>query len=175
MTTATDAGASDWRGRLGKMDASDLANFLAQGVLCHLACLKDDGTPYVVPCWFEWDGAAFYIIPRKRSLWATYLQQRPAAALAISEPHPPYRKVEVEGTAVVVEEPNVGGQWVRIARSMARRYLGEHGPEYLEPTMNQPRWLFRIEPRRMMTWQGVGWHPRYFERESTSSHDSGQR
>ena len=57
MATATDAGAPDWRGRIGKMDASDLANFLAQGVLCHLACLKDDGTPYVVPCWFEWDGA----------------------------------------------------------------------------------------------------------------------
>jgi hypothetical protein len=55
---------------------------------------------------------------------------------------------------------------------MSRRYLGEHGPEYLEPTMNQPRWLFRIEPRRMATWQGVGWHPRYFERESTSPHDS---
>ena len=69
MTTATDAGASDWRGRIGTMDASDLANFLSQGVLCHLACLKDDGTPYVVPCWFEWDGAVFYIIPRKRSLW----------------------------------------------------------------------------------------------------------
>jgi hypothetical protein len=63
---------------------------------------------------------------------------------------------------------------VPIARSMSRRYLGEHGPEYLEPTMNQPRWLFRIEPRRMMTWQGVGWHPRYLEGGETFPQDSRQ-
>jgi hypothetical protein len=31
MTTAADAGAPDWRGRIGKMGASDLAHFLSQG------------------------------------------------------------------------------------------------------------------------------------------------
>src|SRR5437764_12175987 len=67
MTTATDAGASDWRGRIGTMDASDLANFLSQGVLCHLACLKDDVTPYVLLSLVEWCGAVFYILPPKRS------------------------------------------------------------------------------------------------------------
>ena len=167
--TAATAGQTEWRGHIGEMSRSELEAFLATGVLCHLACLKDDGTPYVVPCWFDWDGHVFHVIPRQRSSWATYLQQRPAVALAISEPAPPYRKVQVDGTAVIVEEPNVGGQWAPIARNMSLRYLGEHGPDYLEPTMNQPRWLIRVEPARLTTWQGVGWHPRYVVPEDASA------
>lgn len=150
-----------WRGQIGKMSREELDAFLSTDTLCHLACLKDDGTPYVVPCWFAWDGAAFWIIPRQRSVWARYLQQRPSVALAISEPGQPYRKVGVEGRATIVEEPNIGGKWVDIANGMSLRYLGEHGPEYLEPTLSQPRWLIRVDVDRLTSWQGVAWHPRY--------------
>ena len=65
------------------------------------------------------------------------------------------------GTAELVEEPNVGGAWVDIARRMSLRYLGPHGPDYLVPTLNQPRWLFKVTPTKLITWQGVDWHPRY--------------
>ena len=159
--TRIQAEQKNWRGQIGKMNVRELEAFLATDTLCHLACLKDDGSPYVVPCWFEWDGTAFWIIPRARSAWARYLQQRPAVALAISEPRDPYRKVEVEGKATIVEEPNIGGAWVAIARSMSLRYLGEHGPDYLEPTLTQPRWLVRVDVDRLMSWQGVAWHARY--------------
>jgi PPOX class probable F420-dependent enzyme len=151
----------NWRGQIGKMSHEELDAFLAGDMLCHLACLKDDGIPYIVPCWFTWDGASFWIIPRRRSAWAHYLQERSAVALAISEPTQPYRKVSVEGKATIVEEPNVGGTWVAIAQGMSLRYLGEHGPEYLEPTLSQPRWLIRVDVDRLTTWQGVAWHPRY--------------
>lgn len=157
---------TEWRGHIGPMSHAEVEAFLTTGTLCHLACLKDDSMPYVVPCWFDWNGEAFHLIPRQRSAWAAYLRQRPAVALAISEPMPPYRKVEVEGTAVIIEEPNIGGRWVAIARTMSLRYLGEHGPDYLEPTLAQPRWLIRVEPTRVRTWQGVGWHPRYVVAES---------
>jgi len=45
---------------------------------------------------------------------------------------------------------------------MSLRYLGENGPTYLIPTLNQPRWLFRIDPAKMQTWQGVGWARRFW-------------
>lgn len=160
---------TDWRGQIGVLRANELEEFLATGVVCNLACLKDDGTPYVVPCWFEWDGTAFWIIPRQRSVWARYLQQRPAVALSISDPQGPYRKVQVEGKAVIVEEPNLGGQWVPIARRMSVRYLGEHGPDYLEPSLVQPRWLIRVDVEKMSTWQGVAWHPRYMVAEEEAA------
>ena len=67
----------------------------------------------------------------------------------------------VKGVAEHVEEPNVGGRWVEIARDMSYRYLGEHGPDYLEPTLGEPRWLFFIRPEKLTTWQGVDWAKKY--------------
>ena len=67
-----------------------------------------------------------------------------------------------DGRAELVEEPNIGGQWVEVANRMSVRYLGENGPQYLVPTLQQPRWLFRIVPENVKTWQGVGWARHYW-------------
>ena len=37
----------------------------------------------------------------------------------------------------------------------------EHGPDYLVPTLNEPRWLLFVEPLETKTWQGVGWAKKY--------------
>lgn len=155
--------AEDWRGTIGTIARADMDALLEEGVLCRLAVLDGEGWPYVVPVWFEWDvdDEVFWVVPREKSAWARYMADDPRVALTIDTPAPPYRKVAAQGRAEVVERPNIGGQWVEIARRMSRRYLGEHGPDYLEPTMDRPRWLFRIRPTRLITWQGVDWHPRY--------------
>ena len=70
---------------------------------------------------------------------------------------PPYVKVQTQGEAQVIEEPNVGGRWVEIANEMSLRYLGENGPKYLVPTLNEPRWLFFVKPRTLSSWQGTDW------------------
>ena len=44
---------------------------------------------------------------------------------------------------------------------MSLRYLGENGPRYLEPTLDKKRWLFRLEPVTMTTWQGQDWAAQY--------------
>ena len=75
-------------------------------------------------------------------------------------------KVTGDGIAELVERPNVGGQWIEVARRMAVRYLGPDGPTYLTPTLNQPRWLFRFRPTNVKTWQGVGWAKRYWVEDS---------
>jgi len=60
-----------------------------------------------------------------------------------------------------LEEPNIGGRWVEIATRMSVRYLGEHGPQYLEPTLTEPRWLLFVKPLQIKTWRGVDWAPKY--------------
>lgn len=159
----------EWRGEIGTIERDELDAFLAEGVVCRLAVLDEQGWPYVVPAWFEWDPAEeiFWIVPREKSAWARYMARDPRVALTIDTPTPPYRKVSAQGRAEVVEEPNIGGRWVEIANRMSTRYLGEHGPDYLVPTLDQPRWLFRIRPTRLVTWQGVDWHPRYKSRRAT--------
>jgi nitroimidazol reductase NimA-like FMN-containing flavoprotein (pyridoxamine 5'-phosphate oxidase superfamily) len=117
----------------------------------------------VVPAWFEWDKQerAFWFVARQKSAWAFHMRDNPRVAISIDDEGAPYRKVQVQGTAEIVEEPNIGGAWVPIATRMSVRYLGEHGPEYLEPTLDKPRWLIRVRPVRMQTWQGVEWAPKY--------------
>jgi hypothetical protein len=172
--TVTEHGSEQaWRGKVGELSGAELDAFLGGGVLCRLAVLDEAGWPYVQPVWFAWDPAEriFWVVARQKSVWATYMQRDGRVALTIDESERPYRKVFVQGRAEVVEEPNVGGRWVGIAREMATRYLGPHGPDYIVPTLDKPRWLFKIVPVEMKTWQGVAWAKRYHEVEPVSQHD----
>lgn len=157
---STQQNTEEWRGKVGRMSQEEIDAFLSEGVICRLGCNDEEGWPYVVPVWFQYSDGGFYIVPRERSVWARYLERDDRVFLSI-DTLDPQRKVLVKGRAELVEKPNVGGQWVEIAREMSYRYLGEHGPDYLVPTLNEPRWLFFVRPIEMTTWQGVGWAKRY--------------
>ena len=143
-----------WRGQVGRLNESEMSTFLGEAHLARLACLDDEGWPYVVPCWHEWDGESFWVIPREKSAWARYLANDSRCAISVDEAEG-LRKVVAQCTARMVEEPNVGGRWVPIAERMSTRYLGENGPKYLEPTLDKPRWLFRLNPENLQTWLGL--------------------
>jgi nitroimidazol reductase NimA-like FMN-containing flavoprotein (pyridoxamine 5'-phosphate oxidase superfamily) len=149
-----------WRGKIGRLEQEELDAFLSEGHLARLACIDENGWPYLVPVWHEWDGSGFWVIPRAKSAWAVYLKNDPRCAITVDETGT-LRKVIVQGAAQLVEEPNVGGRWVEIAERMSLRYLGENGPKYLAPTLDKKRWLFHIDPQRLWTWQGVDWARRY--------------
>lgn len=150
-----------WRGKIGKLTEEEKAEFLAGNPFCRIGCLDEDGWPYVVPCWFEFSDGGFYIIPRERSVWARNIQRDGRVFLCIDDTTIYNCRVLVKGRATVLEEPNLGGRWVEIARRMSVRYLGEHGPQYLEPTMTEPRWLLFVRPLTTMSWHGVDWAARY--------------
>ena len=152
--------AESWRGTIGRLSPDAVGTFLAEAHIARLACLDGDGWPYVVPCWQEWDGESFWVVPRARSAWAGFLAREPRCAITVDEDGT-QRKVVARCRAHQVEGPNVGGAWVAVAERMSTRYLGEHGPEYLAPTLDKPRWLFRLEPVTFTTWQGHDWAARY--------------
>jgi nitroimidazol reductase NimA-like FMN-containing flavoprotein (pyridoxamine 5'-phosphate oxidase superfamily) len=149
-----------WRGQVGRLTAAEMEEFLAGNILCRLAVLDPDGWPYIIPVWFQYKDGGYYIIPRERSVWANYMARDPRVSLVIDETGR-QRKVMVRGEAEMIEEPNIGGKWVEIAREMSLRYLGPNGPSYLEPTLPEPRWLFFVKPIKTTTWQGVDWARRY--------------
>jgi PPOX class probable F420-dependent enzyme len=163
VSEQTQASDQSWRGKIGRLEDEELDAFFQGGIVARIATLDADGWPYVVPAWFEWDEQerAFWLVARQKSAWALHIRDNPRVALSIDDEAAPYRKVQVQGTAEIVEEPNIGGAWVPIATRMSVRYLGEHGPEYLEPTLDKPRWLIRVRPERMQTWQGVEWAKKY--------------
>jgi hypothetical protein len=160
-----------WRGeKVGKMTAEEMNEFLEGPWLARLACLKPDGWPYVVPCWYHWDGACFWVVPRIRSEWAFYMALDPRVSLVVDEPEPPIRKVICEGVAVIVEagvgpylENGEKSVWNQIGeRYTGPRYLGpERAKEYRGGVNVEPCWTFKIVPRRLTTWQGFAWADRY--------------
>jgi nitroimidazol reductase NimA-like FMN-containing flavoprotein (pyridoxamine 5'-phosphate oxidase superfamily) len=117
-----------WRGKIGRLEQEELDAFLSEGHLARLACIDENGWPYLVPVWHEWDGSGFWVIPRAKSAWAVYLKNDPRCAITVDETGT-LRKVIVQGAAQLVEEPNVGGRWVEIAERMSLRYLGGERPQ----------------------------------------------
>lgn len=164
MTKNIKESPEEWRGqRQGGMTPEERDEFLDQPLNVYLACITEDGAPYAVVAWYEWSDGYLWIVPRQRSRWAEYLKNEPRVSFVIDHED---RKVRGEGIAELVEEPNVGGQWVEVATRMSTRYLGENGPKYLVPTLNQPRWLFRIKPTKIESWQGTSWARRYWVEDS---------
>jgi len=143
------------------MSDEERERFLAKGKLMRLACLRPDGAPYIAVCWHDWHDGWFWLVPRQRSRWAALLARDGRLSFVVDDDET-LEKVIGDGVAELVEEPNVGGRWVEVANRMAVRYLGENGPSYLVPTLDQPRWLFRFRPVNVKTWQGVGWARRYW-------------
>ncbi len=160
----------EYRGAMGSMTAEHITEFLAGAPLARLACLKPDGSPYVMPVWCQWDGESIWLVGRQRSVWGEDIKNDPRISVVIdgntfegdSDEGSLIPKVYFEGVAEIVEEPNVGGAWVKVAEDMSYRYLGPDGPTYLTSTLNQPRWLIKMTPSATKTWHGVGWARRYW-------------
>lgn len=137
------------------LKSADLEAFLASGLMARLACLDDEGWPYNVPVWFEWDGDRFWVIAAKEAAWAHHLLAEPRVALCIDEPAT-LRRVLCQGTARLVERPCTDGLWVAIAHRMAARYLGGGADAYAATVSGIERWLFVIEIKRLVSWHGPG-------------------
>ena len=56
------------------------------------------------------------------------------------------------------------GDCLGVANRISQRFLGERGPEYLVPTYDRPRYLIKIVPTKMITWDGVEWAKKYTEK-----------
>jgi len=145
-----------------RLSKEELDNYLRQPLLCRLATVQEDSSPYVVPLWQEWDGEALYVVAREQSRYVKHVEREPRVAVTIDDAE---ARVLILGRAEIVEGPTTEGQWVDIAFRMAERYGGEGGLQYLRGTLTRPRYLIRIVPETITSWTGGGWHPRYYDEE----------
>lgn len=154
----------EWMGKMRGLTNEEIKEFLAGPVVARIAVVKPDGSPYVTPVWQEYDGEALYFIPRAKAQFTPWILQNPRICISCALDNAPYTRVIFEGQAEVVEGPGpMAGLTLEIARRMAVRYLGERGPEYLEPSIPRPRYLIKLVPEKITSWEGVEWHPKYLE------------
>jgi nitroimidazol reductase NimA-like FMN-containing flavoprotein (pyridoxamine 5'-phosphate oxidase superfamily) len=160
----------EWMGKMRALTPDEIIEFLAGPIVARVATIDQEGLPYVTPVWQEWDGTAIWIVPRERSAWISHIQHEPHVAVSCALDSSPYTRVLMRGVAEIVSGPEpMQGRCLEIANRMAVRYLGEHGPEYLVPTLDRPRYLIRFTPSKMVTWEGVEWAQHYL----TPAGDSG--
>ena len=152
----------EWMGKMRGLNADEITEFLAGPIVARIASIQADGAPYITPVWQEWDGKYLYFIPRERSAIVQHIQREPRVAVSCALDGSPNTRLQILGVAEIIDGPTVlTGQTLAIAERMATRYLGERGAEYLSPTQDRLRYLVKVTPTKITSWEGVEWHPKY--------------
>ena len=129
------------------MTTAQRDTFLMQPRIAKLVTLYADGTPTVVPVWYDWDGEHAWVFTSRNSEKIRRIRSDPRVCLSVEEPvGVPEAWVTIEGTAAIEE----GG--MELARRLAPRYYTEEkAARALEQWSRQAdQWvLLEITPRRI--------------------------
>jgi hypothetical protein len=120
---------------------TDLAQRLLRSTIpARVAYVALDGTPRVIPSWFEWNGGSIVMATylagpavRHPAARVAALRANPAVALTIDTETSPPQSLTIRGKAEVDEIDGLVPEYV----SAARRFLGESADAMLE-AMDQP-------------------------------------
>lgn len=129
------------------MDKTELDAFLRETRIAKLATLNADGSPNIVPVWFEWTGEVARVFTSRTSPKVKRIQRDPRVALSVEEPvGVSERWATIEGVATIEEE---GG--VELARRLAERYYTPERVAEVWPSWEKnPNWVVLvITPRRI--------------------------
>jgi IclR family transcriptional regulator, KDG regulon repressor len=136
------------------MSPNELDTFLEGPWAARLACLRPDGSPHVVPMWYEWRDQAFLVAAWPGSLWADFVVQNPAVALTIDEPWPPMRRVLVRGQAQALPPEMLSDDVTGLYQRLSARYLGVAAQISLPYAGAGSEWrAFRIPPEKIIARQ----------------------
>jgi nitroimidazol reductase NimA-like FMN-containing flavoprotein (pyridoxamine 5'-phosphate oxidase superfamily) len=146
----------------GGLTPEALDGLLRETIVARLATIDEEGYPYVVPVWTEWDGSAMWLVARARAAYVAHFAVRPKVALSVVRGDADDTRALLLGRAEVVAGPGrLEGDMEAMARRTARRYEGPDGDRYIDESLEWPRVLVRIVPDRIRSWADPGWHPRY--------------
>jgi len=138
----------------GPIEPGELDAFLSQALVASLSYLSSDGYPASVPLWYDWDGAAFWLVPSPGAEWAAHVRRNPRVSLAISESTPPLRRVLARGPVLPADDPD-GSQWRAVEARLAARYARLVPERLLGQRAGQVRPLLRLVPERLIAWRGL--------------------
>lgn len=142
-----------------ELTSAELDDFLSGLWGAQLACVRNDGTPHVVPLWYEWDGEAMWLAASPGASWASYVADNPQVSVTLDEPWSPLRRVFLSGPAEEVSDDEVPGGLEGLRRRLAARYLGQGADDQPELSDVAGWTAVRIIPDRIVGKQGLGTVP----------------
>jgi uncharacterized protein len=124
----------------------ELGDLAGLRLLAVLATYRRDGTVLLSPVWHEWRDGGFQVVTGSRDVKAAHLRRDPRASIVVCEQSPPYRGVELRGTAQLLTS-GVADAVERIAS----RYLGREAAAAFAERAGDDL-LIRLEPGELRAW-----------------------
>ena len=140
-----------------KMTKEEYLSFLSGGTKTgHLATVKEDGTPHVVPIWFILDEEKLVFNTGKSSVKGKNIIRNKTVCISIDDPNPPYSFVQITGTAEISEDLDEMLIW---ATKIGGRYMGEDQAEaFGKRNAVEGELLVKVTPTKIITFKDVtGW------------------
>ncbi|WP_420628167.1 pyridoxamine 5'-phosphate oxidase family protein [Candidatus Leptofilum sp.] len=138
------------------LSQTEIEQFLRGPWRARLACVRADGTPHVLPLWYEWDGRSFWVAASPGAQWKQVVAESSQVSLTIDEPWPPLRRAFVVGAARAVAGSQVQGGLAGLRQRLAVRYLGQGADQQPELCQIEGWTAVQITPQRISGQQGLG-------------------
>ncbi|UDY36548.1 pyridoxamine 5'-phosphate oxidase family protein [Dermatobacter hominis] len=136
-----------------EMTEAEIDEFVVNSRTCTLATIGADGRPHLVAMWYAVVDGQIWFETKSRSQKAVNLRRDPRVTLLIEDglTYDKLRGVAIDGTAEVVEDPDV--LW-KVGVSVWERYNGPYTEEMkpLVEFMLQKRVAVRVDPTRTRSW-----------------------
>jgi PPOX class probable F420-dependent enzyme len=133
-----------------RMSEDEVRAFLSVGTRTgKLALTRLDGSPMVVPVWFDVDDDGTLLFTTwHETIKAKSLRRDGRVSLCVDEGHPPYAYARIDGVTTIVDDPDLLRSW---ATRIAGRYMGaELAEQYGERNSVPGELLVRITPTRIV-------------------------
>jgi PPOX class probable F420-dependent enzyme len=140
-----------------EMTKNEYREFMLKGTkTLKIATVKKDGSPHVVPIWFDLDNEDIVFTTGGDSVKAKNMRRDPRVCLAIDDQTPPYAFAQVEGVANLSEDPKEMLYW---ATRIGGRYMGDDQAEAFGKRNAVPgELLVTVKPSKIIAYKDVaGW------------------
>ena len=138
-----------------RMNEAEVRAFLTFGTRTgKLGVTRLDGSPMVVPIWFEMDDDGTLLFTTwGESIKGKSLRRDGRVSLCVDEDTPPYAYVRVDGTTTLLDDPELLRSW---AARIGGRYMGaERAAEYGARNGVEGELLVRITPTTIVAQAGI--------------------
>lgn len=132
------------------MTPQEMQAFLARPLVAHLAIVRANRTPQLVPMWFLYENGAIYMSTRVNAAKLKHIRANPHVAVVVDVMEAPLKNkvVTIEGTAQI-ETTGVKD----VVTKIYRKYLGPEAAKSpaAQHNINEPRVILKITPERIHT------------------------
>ncbi len=133
-----------------EMTPEEVRRFLTAGTRTgKIAVVRKDGSPTVVPVWFDVDedGTVVFTTGHETTK-ARAIRRDPRVSICVDEQAPPYHFVRIDGTAELSDDPELLRAW---ATRLGGRYMGPDRAEEFGARNAVPGELVvRVTPTRIV-------------------------